>query len=129
MRLSTFNGEKPESYPTWKASFCSIIRELETNALETLELLIKHLSEVPKSMAEAIKNAHCGYPNEALQAIWKSLDGRYGHPQILEASINKKVLSLKPYRKSEDLYDVITLLIEINAAIKKAVPCSPVVVL
>ena len=115
IRLTLFDDTKPENYPTWKSSFLGIVSELDTNPRETLELLLKHLGPTAKSMAEAIKNAEED-PYLAMQRIWDSLDSRYGHPEILEASITKKVNNLSIVRKPEQLYNIVTLCTEIAAA-------------
>lgn len=61
-RFSPFN-DRPDSYQTWKASFTSIVKELNISAFEEMDLLIKWLGPDSKRFASSIRKDSIVYGN------------------------------------------------------------------
>lgn len=116
-RLSSFN-DRPESYAVWKASFQSIMSELNVTAFEELDLLVKWLGPESMKHALSIRASNANNPSRGLQRIWERLDERYGCPEMVEAALKNKLanfpkLSIKDTKK---LYDLSDILAEIESA-------------
>lgn len=110
-RISKF-PETPETYASWKANFQSIAKELILSTQEELDLLIKHLGSESSKYATSIRSYSAHDPAKGREQIWLRLDERYGRPEMVEASLKKKLhqipkLSTKDYSKLYDLLDVL----------------------
>ncbi|XP_052762111.1 uncharacterized protein LOC128204746 [Mya arenaria] len=115
-RLYTFN-DAADKYVMWKEGFSNVVSELNVTCVEELDLLVKWLGPQSKKHAISIKTAYISDPQQALVKVWKRLDERYGAPEVIEMTLNRK-LSEFPRITTKDqhkLYDLSDLLAEIQA--------------
>ncbi|XP_077354332.1 uncharacterized protein LOC144002733 [Festucalex cinctus] len=115
--LSKFD-DKPESYPSWKVAFRSIITDVGLTLNEELNLLIKWLGPESSQHATRVKAVHISCPSVALEIIWTRLDEVYGSPEAIENSLFSKIdkfpkVSRKDPRRLQELSDIIS---ELEAA-------------
>lgn len=116
-RLHQCNDE-PQSFEVWRASFHSVIQELNVNPFEELDMLVKHLGNESSSYAQSLRTSNARTPERAVKLIWERLEERYGRPEIIESFLKSKlekcpVLSNKDNKK---LYEHSDLLDEILSA-------------
>jgi hypothetical protein len=115
-RLTNFN-DKPETYATWKASFQTILRELEVSPPEEMDLLVKWAGPESQKHVLSIKASNASNPERGLLRIWERLEERYGSPEMVEASLKRK-LSAFPKLTNKDntrLYDLADIVSEIES--------------
>ena len=110
-RLTKFD-DRPENYPVWKATFQSVVRELDIGVREELDLLVKWLGHDSVKYAVSARASSSFSPTSGVKKLWDRLDERYGAPEIVEASLNKKLesfpkLSVKDPKRLFDLVDIL----------------------
>ncbi len=115
-RLTKFD-DRPESYAIWKASFQTIVKELELSPNEELDLLVKYLGIESSRHAHSLRAANVHDPFKGLNRTWERLDERYGCPEMVEASLKNKLSSFPKLtnRDSKRLYDLSDILGEIES--------------
>ena len=114
-RLTKFN-DQPEFYAVWKSSFDSIMLELQVSATEEMDLLIKWLGPESSKQAVGLRAASASNPIRGLQRIWERLEERYASPEMVHASLLKKLESF-PKLNSKDnkgLYTLADIVAEIE---------------
>lgn len=109
--------DRPETYRLWKASFKSIVTEMELNPFEELDLIIKWLGPDSHQYATNIRAANADNPSTGLQRVWERLEQRFGSPEILEDSIKKRVESFPVLTNKDNkrLYELVDLMSEIES--------------
>ncbi|XP_021369979.1 uncharacterized protein LOC110461033 [Mizuhopecten yessoensis] len=115
-RLVKFD-DKPESFLSWRATFCSIMDEMKVSAAEEIDLLIKWLGPQSGKHATSIRNASTDNYARGLSLIWKRLDERYGSPKLIEASMKKKLANFTKITEKEKgkLNELADILMEIQS--------------
>ena len=111
-RLSKFD-DKPEFYAIWKTSFINIMEELDVTPMEEMDLLVKYLGPVSSHYAISLRAANATQPQRCLVRIWERLDERFACPNMVQASVQKKLdsfpmLSNKDHKALFYLSDIIT---------------------
>lgn len=116
-RFSPFN-DRPDSYQTWKASFTSIVKELNISAFEEMDLLIKWLGPESKRFASSIRGSNINDPVKGLYRIWERLEERYGRPEMIESALKNKLNKFPKITMKDPkmLYDLLDILTEIESA-------------
>lgn len=89
----TYFNDKPETYQSWKASFKTVMKEMDTSPPEELDLAIKWLGPNSKQHAISIRSSFRNDPVKAREKLWLRLDERYGTVENVYISINKKLES------------------------------------
>lgn len=111
-RLTVFN-DQPETYQSWKVTFCSVSKEIKASAEEEIDLLIKWLGVLSRKQAVSLKAAYIHDLPSGLKLIWERLDERYGAPENIYHATAKKLecfpkISPKDYEKLYELSDIIS---------------------
>ena len=116
-RLSSFN-DKPETYTVWKASFKSIMGELNVTPFEELDLLVKWLGPESSRNALSIRVSNPNDPARGLKRIWDRLEERYGCPEMVESALVSKLASFPKLSNKDNkkLYELADILAEVEAA-------------
>lgn len=108
--------DTPESYIGWKSSFQATMEESNVSARKQLEQFVKWLG--PESVHHAVSIQTCSSddPSEGVKELWKRLDGLYGAPEMLEASIKRKLdnFSRLTNKDTKRFYDLYNILMEIQ---------------
>ncbi|CAC5362327.1 unnamed protein product [Mytilus coruscus] len=102
-RFNIFN-DKPEYYPSWKDSFKKIVKEIDADSSEEIDLLLKWTGPSSKSQVQSIKAANTNNPSERLNE-------RYGSPELIDSALKTKLATFpritnKDYSKLYDLSDI-----------------------
>lgn len=84
---------KPESYIPWKTAFVNTIDGLNLKGNEELDLLTKWLEGESLRHALRIRAAHAHDPEVGVRQLWQRLDKQYGSPEVIEASLFKRLES------------------------------------
>nr|XP_034318941.1 uncharacterized protein LOC105335138 [Crassostrea gigas] len=115
-RFSKFN-DSPETFIVWKTSFKSIVNELNVSPFEEMDLLVKWLGPTSSTFASSIRASNVHAPERGLQRIWERLHDRYGRPEMVEATIKKKLDSFPKLSSKEmnRLYDLLDILSELES--------------
>ena len=92
-RLKNYN-DRPESFAAWKATFQSIMQELQVSTDEEIDLLINFLGPESSRQANSIKTANFGDPRKGLSRIWERLTNRYGSPEMVEFALKQKLANV-----------------------------------
>ena len=87
-RFSAFN-DRPDTYETWKATFTTIIKELNVTLFEEMDLLVKWLGPESKRFASSIRPSNIHNPFTGLHLIWERLKERNGVPEMVEAALKQ----------------------------------------
>lgn len=92
------------------------MNELNVSPIEEIDLLLKWLVPTSSTFAFSIRAFNVHAPERELQRIWDRLHGRYGRPEMVEATIKKKLdnfpkLSNKEMNKLYDVLDILTKLV------------------
>ncbi len=108
---------KPESYLPWKTAFLNAIDGLNLKANEEVDLLTKWLEGESLRHALRIRAAHAYDPEVGLRQLWQRLEKKYGSPEVIEASLFKRLdsftkISHKDFNQLQELAD---LLLEVQA--------------
>lgn len=116
-RLTAFN-DKAECFRSWKASFRSVMSELEVSPSEELDLLVKFLGPESSCYAYSIRSTNTHDPAKGLSRLWERLFERFGCLEMIDAALRQKIenfpkLSAKDNTK---LYELCDILCEIEAA-------------
>ena len=111
-RLSKFD-DNPEHYRVWRDGFSKVVEELEVCCEEELDLLTKYLGPDSRKWALSIRSANVDNPKRGREKIWQRLNDRYACPEIIEASIKKRLedfpkLTNRDGKKLFDLCDILT---------------------
>ena len=111
-RLTNYD-DRPETYYAWKASFKCITEELSVTDSEQIDLMVKWLSPESSKQARSIRACNAENPSKGLTLLWKRLDDRYGSPEMMEASLKKKLenfpkLSNKDHKRLYELSDILS---------------------
>ena len=111
-RLHNFD-DNPDTYSVWKAGFCDVTRKLAVSPTEEMDLLIKYLGPESKRQALSIRASNASNPPRGLSLIWERLEYQFASPEIIEASLKKKLrdfpkLSMKENKKLFDLSDILS---------------------
>lgn len=115
-RLTKFD-DTPELFSVWKSTFHSVMSELGVTPLEEIDLLIKYLGSDSVTQAKRIRAANARDPSRGLQRIWERLEDCYALPEMVEASLKRKVSSF-PRIANKDfsrLYELSDLASEIES--------------
>ncbi|XP_069114175.1 uncharacterized protein [Argopecten irradians] len=91
-RLTNFD-DRAESYPAWKSSFESIMKDLGVTPRDEMDLLEKWSGPESKRHVMSIKASNIAFPERGLRRIWERLDERYGAPEMIEASLRQRLAS------------------------------------
>ena len=115
-RFVTFD-DKPETFPAWKTSFSSVIKELRATPFEEMDLLVKWLRPTSSQFAKNIHSANAHDPPRGVTRIWERLQERYGRSEMIEASIKRKLAAFPTLsnKDSAKLYDLVDILCEIES--------------
>ncbi|XP_071139321.1 uncharacterized protein [Mytilus edulis] len=111
-RFNIFN-DKPEYYPSWKDSFKKIVKEIDADSSEEIDLLLKWTGPSSKTQVQSIKAANTNNPSRALKLIWERLNERYGSPELIDSALKTKLAAFpritnKDYFKLYDLSDILS---------------------
>lgn len=111
-RFSSFNDD-PATYPVWKNSFLTIVRELQANAQEETDLLVKWLGHDSSKQVVSLRTSNSHNPSGGLLKIWSRLDERYGAPELIDNTLRQKIsrfprITPKEYQKLYDLLDILS---------------------
>ncbi|XP_068116194.1 uncharacterized protein [Hyperolius riggenbachi] len=117
--------DQPENYRGWRATFKTIIQNLEIEPIGELDLLIKWLGPQSSEQVKRLKSVHCDDPATGLNIVWERLERVYGCSEAIELALFKRLrnfpkLSNKDNHKFQELSD---LLLEVERA--KADPHLP----
>ena len=115
-RVTNFD-DRPEMFRAWKISFKAMIRELQANPREELDLLVKWLGPDSGRQAQSIRAANVHCPDRGVQRVWERLEERYARPESVEASLQSR-LEIFPKLTHHDntrLYDLCDIVSEILA--------------
>ena len=114
-RLTKYD-DKPERYIVWKTSFKNIILELEVTPAEEMDLLIRWLGPKSKDQAESLRAANIQDIKSGLLKIWQRLDERYGSPELVQNSLQRRLNNFEKIGKDhEKLYELSDLCAEIDS--------------
>ena len=115
-RLHKFD-DNPDTYSVWKAGFCDVTKELAVSPVEEMDLLIKYLGPGSKRQALSIRASNASNPHRGLYLIWERLEDRFASPEIIEASLKKRLNDFPKLTNKENkkLYELSDLLLEIEA--------------
>ncbi|XP_062592960.1 uncharacterized protein LOC134254474 [Saccostrea cucullata] len=115
-RLKNYN-DKPESFAAWKATFQSVMRELDVSTEEEVDLLIKYLGPESSKHANSIKTANFSNPAKGLSRIWERLNDRYGSPEMVEFALKQKLANVPKLTNKDNkkLFELSDFLSEIEA--------------
>lgn len=83
--------DHPENYWAWKASFQSVIQDLNLSSREELDLITKWLGEESAEQAKRIRSVPTFNPTAALNLVWQRLEECYGSSEAVEHALLKKV--------------------------------------
>ena len=113
--LSAFQNfnDKAYEYSNWKAKFRRLVTSLKANSDDEIELLLKFLGTKSKPHAVSISNVNSGNSKRALELIWRRLDELYGHPEVIEASIRRKLNELPKLSDADTYYKLLDVCEEI----------------
>ena len=111
-RFTNFN-DRPENFSSWKASFRSVVRELNVSAFEEMDLLVKWLGPVSSASARSIRSANAENPERGVEKIWERLEDRYGRPEMVESALKTKLnnfpkITTRDYGKLFELSDILS---------------------
>ena len=111
-RLSKFD-DNPEHYRVWKDGFSKVVEELEVCCEEEMDLLIKYLGPESRRWALNIRSSNVDNPGRGRDRIWARLDDRFASPEIIEASVKKRLedfpkLTNKDNKRLFDLSDILS---------------------
>ena len=111
-RLSKFD-DNPEHYNVWRDGFSKVVEELEVCCEEEMDLLIKYLGPESKKWALSIRSSNVDNPGRGRDRIWARLNDRFASPEIIEASIKKRLedfpkLTNKDNKRLFDLSDILS---------------------
>lgn len=117
-RFSIFN-DKAELYPSWKASFKNIVNEIQAEASEEIDLIMKWTGPQSQSQVQSIKAANSNDPNKGLKLIWERLDERFGSPELIDHALKSKLASIpkitiKDYKKLYTLSDILSEILSLK---------------
>ena len=115
-RFTQFN-DKPETFAAWKTSFRSIASELNLTPFEEIDLIVKYLGTESRKFAISIRSSNTHYPVRGLLRIWERLEDRYGRPEMVEASLKKKLNDFPKLNNKDSikLYDLLDILCEVES--------------
>ncbi|XP_076861369.1 uncharacterized protein LOC143514271 [Brachyhypopomus gauderio] len=115
--LSRFN-DQPENYLSWKATFTSVLQDLDISANDEVDLLIKWLGPESSQLARRMKSVSIGHPSTALRLIWTRLEERYGAPEAIEKALFTKLDNFPKIsnRDNHRLSELADLVLELEAA-------------
>ena len=115
-RLTCFD-DKPENYRAWRASFKSVISDLEVSASEEIDLLVKHLGNESKKHAISLRSVYVNNPKNGCVKIWSRLEERYGSPELVKHAIVSKLKAFPRINPKEPkkMYELVDILGEIEA--------------
>ncbi|KAM3855873.1 uncharacterized protein M6D78_000931 [Vipera latastei] len=110
--LSKFN-DHPETYRSCKATFKATIADLNFNAREELDLLIKWLGPESADRVQGLRTVHIDSPDAGLTAAWARLEQTYGSPEALENALFERLQNFlkignKDNYKLQGLSDLLT---------------------
>lgn len=114
-RFTSFNGD-PATYSVWKASFKSIVDDLNVTPREETDLLVKWLGKESSKQALSLRTANIHNPVGGLRRIWDRLDERYGAPELIMSTLHKQISGFPRLQIPKDthkLYDLVDILSEI----------------
>lgn len=89
-RFSKFSDSQ-KTFIVLKTSFKSIVNELNVSPFEEMDLLVKWLGPTSSTFASSIRASNVHAPERRLQRIRERLHDRYGRPEMVEATIKKKL--------------------------------------
>ncbi|XP_052087892.1 uncharacterized protein LOC127724930 [Mytilus californianus] len=115
-RLTSFT-DNPENYLIWKASFRSIMHDLQVTPSEEMDLLIRWLGQESSKQAIRLRASNTHDPKKGLERIWNRLDERYGSPELIESTLKDKILKFGKMNNTDNkrLYELGDLLAEIDS--------------
>ena len=115
-RISAFD-DKPESYVSWKSTFCAVMAEIGANPSEEIDLLVKWLGPESSRHARSLKISNASDHKRALTKIWSRLEERYGSAEMIETSLKRKLTNFGKitHKDKRRLYDLSDILAEIQS--------------
>ncbi|XP_053387241.1 uncharacterized protein LOC123539924 [Mercenaria mercenaria] len=127
-RITNFN-DNPANYQVWKTSFQQVTSDMNINASEEVDLLIKYLGPDSRKHAINLKTVYSKDQCLGLSKIWERLDERYGAPEIVHKLIQKRVeqfsrLTLSDTTKWYELDDLLSEILALKEDSAYAVPLA-----
>lgn len=115
--LTVFDN-RPETYTAWKSMFHNATGDLNLKYSEELDLLTKWLSGESLQHALRIRAVHVNNPAAGLHRLWQRLDRNYGSPEVIEASLFKRLEGFPRVSPKDNhlLQELADLLLELEAA-------------
>lgn len=86
-QLKVFSGD-PLDWPTWKASFETVIEKRTVNSNEKILYLLQFLSGPPKKIVEGYQFVQT---QDAYRPAKKTLERRFGHPAVVAEAFRKRL--------------------------------------
>ena len=108
--------DQPEHYAAWKTAFKRVVSEIGVTPHEEIELLVKWLGPISSADARSIRSSHAFNAVKGCQAVWQRLEERFGAPEMVEASVKRKIDNFKMIgnRDTNALFDLSNILGEIE---------------
>ena len=115
-RLLKFD-DRPEGYLSWKDTFKSVMLEVDANAAEEIDLMIKWLGPDSSRQISSIKISNAGNSEIALTKAWARLKQRYGSPEVIESALQRKLQAFPKiaFKDKRKLYELSNLLSEVRS--------------
>lgn len=114
-RLTRFE-DNVQTYSSWKATFKSFTKDLCFTPAVELDLLVSWLGPSSSATAKSIKAATTSDPGTGLKTLWIRLDEEYGAPEMIEASLRRRVNDFpRVTNNMKELYKLSDILREVAA--------------
>ncbi|KAK3703199.1 hypothetical protein QZH41_004966 [Actinostola sp. cb2023] len=110
--------DQPENFRTWKATFKSMIRDINITASEELSLLAEYTTRESKKLVQRLRNAYIENPDEGVKETWRKLCERFGSDAVI-TNVHLNKLNVFPKIGGKDnkkLQELGDLLLELECA-------------
>ncbi|KAL1442113.1 hypothetical protein MTO96_000009 [Rhipicephalus appendiculatus] len=110
--------DRPENYRSWRSTFQGMTRNLDLNANEELDLLVKWLGVESSGYAKRLRSVHVANPEAGLRLVWERLEECYGRPEVIEDALFKRVANFPKFsdKDTHKLRELGDLLLELECA-------------